>query len=143
MAGNDDRQGISSHRLSDGSGCSRASDRGCELDIGPSFSMGNGSGGVPALELKIGASRSRDILEMGSFSMKCRQQSIGKVREQFVIPDSEFPRIRMLTGAVPGHLQPTGPDHAFRFLEKVEGGLGLIKDPEPIHGYLGSVCHKG
>ena len=145
MTGNNDRQRISSHRLSDCSGRSRTSNRGCKMDIGPSFAMGNGSCRIPAPHLKVRARGGRYISEISRFATEGRKQSIGKVRKKSVVSGPEFTRIRMLGPAVSGHRKPAGPDHALRFLQKVEGGLGWIENSEAIHGLgeLGvTICNE-
>ena len=100
--------------------------------------MGNGAGSIPAPHLKVCAQGGRDISEISRLATEGRKQPIGKVRKKSVVSGREFTRIRMLAAAIPGHGEPAGSDHTFRFLEKVKRSLGWIENSKAIHG-LGEV----
>ena len=100
--------------------------------------MGNGSCRIPAPHLKVRARGGRYISEISRLATEGRNQSIGKVRKKSVVSGPEFTRIRMLAAAIPGHGEPAGSDHTFRFLEKVKRRLGWIENSEAIH-WLGEV----
>ena len=96
--------------------------------------MGNGAGRIPATHLKVRARRGRYISEISRLATEGRKEPIGKVRKKSVVSGREFTRIRMLAAAIPGHGEPAGSDHTFRFLQKVKRCLGRIENSEAIHG---------
>lgn len=84
--------------------------------------MGNGASRVPTAHLELGASGSRNVLEISRFTPQGRQQPFGKIRKKSFVPDPEITWIGVLATVIPRIGQPAGSDHAFRFLEKVESG---------------------